>query len=35
MKKKKKNAGFNLRKSLAWDRAFSTEEGDFFLPISC
>ncbi|CAH8323452.1 unnamed protein product [Eruca vesicaria subsp. sativa] len=25
MKKKKK--GFNLRKSLAWDRAFSTEEG--------
>lgn len=26
-KKKKKNAGFNLRKSLAWDRAFSTEEG--------
>lgn len=30
MKKKKKNAGFNLRKSLAWDRAFSTEEGDFF-----
>ncbi|KAH0906855.1 LOW QUALITY PROTEIN: hypothetical protein HID58_038682 [Brassica napus] len=26
MKKKKKNAGFNLRKSLAWDRAFSTEE---------
>ncbi|EOA12460.1 hypothetical protein CARUB_v10025762mg [Capsella rubella] len=27
MKKKKKNAGFNLRKSLAWDRAFSTEEG--------
>lgn len=30
MKKKKKNAGFNLRKSLAWDRAFSTEEGDLF-----
>lgn len=28
MKKKKKNAGFNLRKSLAWDRAFSTDEGD-------
>ncbi|KAL0735212.1 hypothetical protein Bca4012_011422 [Brassica carinata] len=28
MKKKKK--GFNLRKSLAWDRAFSTEEGDLF-----
>ncbi|ESQ42327.1 hypothetical protein EUTSA_v10012478mg [Eutrema salsugineum] len=27
MKKKKRNAGFNLRKSLAWDRAFSTEEG--------
>ncbi|CAN8301156.1 unnamed protein product [Cochlearia groenlandica] len=27
MKKKKKNAGFNMRKSLAWDRAFSTEEG--------
>ncbi|VVB16678.1 unnamed protein product [Arabis nemorensis] len=27
MKKKKKNAGFNLRKSLAWDKAFSTEEG--------
>lgn len=30
MKKKKKNAGFNLRKSLAWDRAFSTEEGNLF-----
>lgn len=28
MKKKKK--GFNLRKSLAWDRAFSTEEGGLF-----
>lgn len=31
MKKKKKNAGFNLRKSLAWDRAFSTEEGDLLV----
>ncbi|WCJ41115.1 hypothetical protein M5689_022001 [Euphorbia peplus] len=27
MKKKKKAAGFNLRKSLAWDRAFFTDEG--------
>lgn len=27
-KRKKKGAGFNLRKSLAWDRAFFTEEGD-------
>ncbi|XP_010535574.1 PREDICTED: uncharacterized protein LOC104810833 isoform X2 [Tarenaya hassleriana] len=27
MKRKKKTAGFNLRKSLAWDPAFFTEEG--------
>ncbi|XP_051142781.1 uncharacterized protein LOC127259466 [Andrographis paniculata] len=27
MKKKKKGGGFNVRKSLAWDRAFFTEEG--------
>ncbi|KAG8371381.1 hypothetical protein BUALT_Bualt13G0081900 [Buddleja alternifolia] len=27
MKKKKKGGGYNLRKSLAWDRAFFTEEG--------
>ncbi|XP_011089856.1 uncharacterized protein LOC105170683 [Sesamum indicum] len=27
MKRKKKGAGYNLRKSLAWDRAFFTEEG--------
>ncbi|KAL3367172.1 hypothetical protein AABB24_011740 [Solanum stoloniferum] len=27
MKRKKRSGGCNLRKSLAWDRAFSTEEG--------
>ncbi|KAJ8563543.1 hypothetical protein K7X08_031995 [Anisodus acutangulus] len=27
MKRKKRGGGCNLRKSLAWDRAFSTEEG--------
>lgn len=27
MKRKKKAGGYNLRKSLAWDRAFFTEEG--------
>ncbi|XP_047169829.1 uncharacterized protein LOC124838304 isoform X2 [Vigna umbellata] len=27
MKKKKKGGGYNLRKSLAWNRAFFTEEG--------
>ncbi|MCD7454182.1 hypothetical protein HAX54_023896 [Datura stramonium] len=27
MKRKKRGSGCNLRKSLAWDRAFSTEEG--------
>ncbi|XP_065869422.1 uncharacterized protein [Euphorbia lathyris] len=27
MKKKKKGGGYNLRKSLAWDKAFSTEGG--------
>ncbi|KAK8661134.1 hypothetical protein V6N13_052033 [Hibiscus sabdariffa] len=27
MKKKRKGGGYNLRKSLAWDRAFFTEEG--------
>ncbi|KAL3750894.1 hypothetical protein ACJRO7_011817 [Eucalyptus globulus] len=27
MKRKKKGGGYNLRKSLAWDRAFFTEEG--------
>ena len=33
MKKKKKGGGYNLRKSLAWNRAFLTEEGvyKFFL----
>lgn len=33
MKRKKKGGGYNLRKSLAWDRAFFTEEGIiFYLP---
>ncbi|KAI3746223.1 hypothetical protein L6452_08647 [Arctium lappa] len=27
MKRKKKGGGYNLRKSLAWDRAFFTDEG--------
>lgn len=27
MKKRKKGGGYNLRQSLAWDRAFFTEEG--------
>ncbi|XP_073145464.1 uncharacterized protein [Henckelia pumila] len=27
MKRKKRGGGYNLRKSLAWDRAFFTEEG--------
>lgn len=26
--KKKKKGGYNLRKSLAWNKAFFTEEGD-------
>lgn len=30
MKRKKRGGGCNLRKSLAWDRAFSTEEGNSF-----
>lgn len=30
MKRKKRGGGCNLRKSLAWDRAFSTEEGNVF-----
>ncbi|GKU93669.1 hypothetical protein SLEP1_g7245 [Rubroshorea leprosula] len=36
MKRKKKGGGYNLRKSLAWNRAFFTEEGfaDFSLQIS-
>lgn len=29
MKRKKKGGGYNLRKSLAWDRAFFIEEGLF------
>lgn len=33
MKKKKKGGGFNLRKSLAWDRAFFTEEGSLMFLI--
>ncbi|KAI6685745.1 hypothetical protein NL676_031658 [Syzygium grande] len=32
MKRKKKGGGYNLRKSLAWDRAFFTEEG-FLDPV--
>lgn len=31
MKRKKKGGGYNLRKSLAWDRAFFTEQGIFSL----
>lgn len=27
MKRTKRGGGYNLRKSLAWDRAFFTEEG--------
>lgn len=27
MKRRKKGGGYNLRKSLAWDRAFFTEQG--------
>ncbi|KAL9296682.1 hypothetical protein ACSQ67_022578 [Phaseolus vulgaris] len=34
MKRKKKGGGYNLRKSLAWNRAFFTEEGIFFSPLS-
>lgn len=30
MKRKKKGGGYNLRKSLAWDRAFFTDEGLYF-----
>lgn len=33
MKKRKKGVGYNLRKSLAWDRAFFTDEGCLF--FSC
>lgn len=29
MKRKKRGGAYNLRKSLAWDRAFFTEEGVF------
>lgn len=29
MKRKKRGGAYNLRKSLAWDRAFFTEEGAF------
>jgi hypothetical protein len=29
LSKKKKKNGFNLRKSLAWNNAFMTEEGEF------
>lgn len=32
MKRKKKGGGYNLRKSMAWDRAFFTEEGIFPSP---
>lgn len=28
MKRKKKGGGYNLRKSLAWDKAFFTDEGN-------
>lgn len=31
MKRKKRCGGYNLRKSLAWDRAFFTDEGLLFL----
>lgn len=34
MKKKKKGGGYNLRKSLAWDRAFSEEQGYIFLTLN-
>lgn len=34
MKRKKKGGGYNLRKSLAWNRAFFTEEGILFSPLS-
>lgn len=34
MKKRKKGGKYNLRKSLAWDRAFSTEEGEQFYYVS-
>lgn len=33
MKRKKKAGGYNLRKSLAWNKAFFTEEG-FYLLLS-
>lgn len=31
--KKKKKGGFNLRKSLAWNHAFFTEEGNHNFPF--
>lgn len=34
MKRKKRCGGYNLRKSLAWDRAFFTEEGFLFLLVT-
>ena len=34
MKRKKKAGGYNLRKSLAWDRAFFTDEGIFLFSFS-
>lgn len=34
MKRKKKGGEYNLRKSLAWNRAFFTEEGSHFDYIS-
>lgn len=34
MKRKKKGGGYNLRKSLAWDKAFFTEEGFIYKYLS-
>lgn len=34
MKKKKKAGGYNLRKSLAWNKAFFTEEGFYVLLLN-
>ena len=34
MKRKKKAGGYNLRKCLAWDRAFFTDEGIFLFSFS-
>lgn len=33
--KRKKKGGYNLRKSLAWDRAFFEEEGYIFVFRIC